>query len=52
MTAASYPRTAFERIRREHELQQQIINAQHRGDTPEALRLVRELQKLRDGGRP
>ena len=44
--------TAFERLKRERELQQQIINAQHRGDTPKALRLVRELQKLRDGGRP
>ena len=52
MTGTSYPRTAFERIRREHELQQQIINAQRRGDTPKALKLVHELQRLRDGGRP
>ena len=52
MTAASYPRGAFERVQRELELQQQIINAQHKGDTPRALRLVRELQRLRDGGRP
>ena len=44
--------TAFERLRRERELHDLIRAAQNKGDTPEALRLVRELQRLRDGGRP
>ena len=44
--------TAFERLRRERELAELIRAAQARGDTPLALKHIRELQKLRDGGRP